>query len=271
MSSLQKRYSTWRHCLMWTGPSYKETRLSKGEIKDLFGSTDAWMLRNIYDWDCEEETNFWEIICDTAYEIEQLPSKTRNQIRRSLRDCDFDILSPKELVARDGYNVYAEAYSRYRDITVGPRGREEWEADLLKDESGEYWGVTEKATGKLIAWGRNFRRGDTVNYAVLKAIPSEMNKHYPYFGLLYSMNRYYLVEQGCKYVTDGFRSITEHSGIQPFLEKNFLFRKAYCRMDVHYRSWFGAAVRILYPFRRWLPVSSVLNVLKQEAVNRGDE
>lgn len=270
MSSLHNRYSTWRHCLIWTGPSYKETRLSKGEIKNLFRSTDAWMLRNIYDWDCSEPTNFWEVICDKAYEIAELPSKTRNQVRRSLRDCEITILTKEELVAKGGYDVYISAFKRYHDITVKPMTREVYEKCVLDDTYGEYWGVMEKESGKLIAYGKNFRRGDMVNYAVLKAIPEYMNKHYPYFGLIYTMNQHYLGELGCKYVTDGFRSITEHSNIQPFLEKNFLFRKAYCRFEMHYRSWFGIAVKLLYPFRNLFPVSSVKNVLKQEAVNRGD-
>ena len=46
-----------------------------------------------------------------------------------------------------------------------------------------------------------------------------MNKHYPYFGLLFEMNKYYLGELKYKYVSDGWRSITAHSNIQPFLEK----------------------------------------------------
>lgn len=97
-----------------------------------------------------------------------------------------------------------------------------------------------------------------------------MNKHYPYFGLLYEMNKYYLGEKGYLYVSDGWRSITEHSGIQPFLEKNFLFRKAFCKLRVYYTLWFGIAVKLLYPFRhlKYLPLL-VRNVLRFEEINRG--
>lgn len=108
-----------------------------------------------------------------------------------------------------------------------------------------------------------------VQYNTLKAIPSMMNKHYPYFGLLYEMNHYYLVECKCDYVSDGWRSITNHSGIQPFLEKNFGFRKAYVRMKLHYSMLFGLAVRILFPIRKfkYLPLI-VKNVLQFEEINR---
>lgn len=111
-------YSEYKHCLLWAGSTCDETILTHTQAKQLLRESGAWMLRNIYDWDCKEKTNFWEIICDTVYPIEELPSKTRNQVRRSLRDCDIRIISPKELIDADGYNVYKKAFERYHDITV---------------------------------------------------------------------------------------------------------------------------------------------------------
>ena len=56
----------------------------------------------------------------------------------------------------------------------------------------------------------------------MKADPAYLrNSTYPYYGLIYEMNRYYLQELCLKYVSDGARSITEHSGIQPFLIEKF--------------------------------------------------
>lgn len=231
--------------------------------------TRAWMLRNCYDWDSETETNFWEVICDEFYPLEKLPSKTRNQIRRCLRDCNIRILEPQELIKSNGYRVYKEAFGRYHDIAVSILDRNSWEAKISKDNKHEFWGVFEKETGELIAWSMNTVDIRCVQYNTLKAIPAMMNKHYPYFGLLYEMNRYYLNEIGCSYVTDGWRSVTEHSGIQPFLEKNFRFRKAYAAMTLYYAKWLKIIINILFPMRnlRILPIS-VKNALKFEEINR---
>lgn len=227
------------------------------------------MLRNCYDWDCHEETNFWEIICDTFYPIEKLPPKTRNQIRRCQRDCDIKMLTSYDLVKSQGYRVFKSAFERYHDITISIPDKETWESATYADKEHEFWGVFEKGTGELISYSVVTANLKCVGYNTLKAIPEKMNKHYPYFGLLYEMNRYYLAEMGCKYVSDGWRSVTEHSGIQPFLERNFLFRKAYVRMEMHYAIWLRIAVKALFPFRKIKIIPLIVrHLLKFEEINR---
>lgn len=224
------------------------------------------MLRNTFDWDCGKETNFWEIICDVQHEIEDYPSKTRNQIRRCLKDCDIRRISNNQLIDDDGYTVYESSFRRYKNIASKPQEREKWEAGIKKDNKSEFWGVYHKESNKLIAWAANSLIGSSVNYNTLKAIPEYMNKHYPYFGLLYSMNKEYLNARGLEYVTDGFRSVTEHSNIQPFLEKNFLFRKAYCKVKLFYSPWMAIIIKILFPLRSIIPNLNVKNLLKFEEI-----
>lgn len=268
MDSLSKQYREYKHSLLWNGSSAEEPRLDAAQARRLLADSKAWMIRNIYDWDCAEATEFWEIICDRNYAIEELPSKSRNQIRRSLRDCEVRRLNNRELVEADGYQVYARAFERYHDVTSGPIERQLWENQTLSDGVSEYWGVFLRESGKLIAWGLATVTGSGVNYNTLKAIPELMNRHYPYFGLLYTMNRHYMGERGFDYVTDGYRSITEHSNIQPFLEKHFLFRKAYCRVDIHYRLWMRLMINFLYPFRRLIPITSLRHLLRFEQIAR---
>lgn len=262
-------FRIYKNCLIWDGNPSDASDLLPAEAKAFIKKSGAWMLQNIFDWDCAQPTNFWKVINDTPRKIEELPSKVRNQIRRSLRDCDIRMISKQEIVDADGYTVYKKAFERYHNVASSISERDEWERNILKSVEYEYWGVFKKDDGKLIAWGMNSIKGNEVNYNTLKAIPEFLNKHYPYFGLLYEMNRYYLEEKGYKYVSDGYRSITGHSNIQPFLEKNFLFRKAYCRMKLYYAPWLSLAVKILYPFRRMkmLP-QAVRNVLKFEEINR---
>ena len=261
-------YSVYKHCLVWEGMPNKERRLDDKEIKELIRTHKAWMLRNCYDWDCGVKTNFWEVICDISKPIEEFPSKTRNQIRRCLRDCCIKPISNIELIEKDGYKVFIEAFKRYREVTISLASRVEWEKEILEDCTHEFWGVFEKESGRLIAWAMNTIKDSCVSYSTLKATPELMNKHYPYFGLLFEMNKYYLGELKYKYVSDGWRSITAHSNIQPFLEKNFGFRKSYCRMKLHYVWWLQALVKLLFPFRNWIPNQKVKNILKFEEINR---
>ena len=105
----------------------KERRLDDKEIKELIRTHKAWMLRNCYDWDCGVKTNFWEVICDISKPVEEFPSKTRNQIRRCLRDCCIKPISNIELIEKDGYKVFIEAFKRYREVTISLASRVEWE------------------------------------------------------------------------------------------------------------------------------------------------
>ena len=94
------------------------------------------------------------------------------------------------------------------------------------------------------------------------------NNSYPYYGLFYSLNAYYLGEKHFQYVTDGARTITEHSNIQDFLIDNFHFRKAYCHLTIHYKWWMKLAVKFLYPFRKLITIPSVKAVLNMESMTR---
>ncbi len=262
-------YIVYKHCLIWHGEPHDEPELTSRLARVLMKRHNAWMLRNCWNWDCGIETNFWEIICDGFCSIEELPSKCRNQIRRSLKDCEIRIISQKDLVEADGYRVFKDAFKRYRDVSVTIPSRKDWERAALNDRVHEYWGVFIRETNLLIAYAMNTLNKECVEYNTLKAIPEFMNRHYPYFGLLFEMNRHYMGVKGYRYVSDGWRSVTGHSGIQPFLEKNFKFRKAYTKMKLYYVSWFGLIVKILYPFRHFkmLPIN-VSNVLRFEEINR---
>lgn len=83
------------------------------------------------------------------------------------------------------------------------------------------------------------------------------------------MNEHYLGKKLFRYVTDGSRTITEHSGIQDYLIQNFNFRKAYCRLEIHYQWWMKIAVNLLYPFRNIITLPRVKAVLNMEAMQRG--
>ena len=133
----------------------------------------------------------------------------------------------------------------------------------------EYWGVFEKSTGRFIGFCANRLWKEAAEYGVIGIMPEyKHNGTFPYYGLFYSMNQFYLKERGYRYVTDGSRSITEHSNIQPFLMEKFNFRKSYCHLAIHYKWWMKIAVNVLYPFRKLITIPKVMAILNMESMTR---
>jgi len=52
------------------------------------------------------------------------------------------------------------------------------------------------------------------------------------------------------YLSDGQRLISHKTNFQDYLEKYFLFRKAYCKINVKYSIVIECLVAAAYPFRR---------------------
>lgn len=256
------------HCLVWKGYPRAERRLEKNEISLLMKSASALMVRNLYDFDCQETTNFWKIIQDKVYEISDLPPKVRNMVRRCLKDCEVKNISNIELIKADGYRVYVNSYLRYHDVVSKPKSRQVYEQKLRRDSHFDIYGVFRKQDNRLIAYAWNVFNKDVVQYSAMKGDPEFLNKHYPFYGLIFTMTHDYLSRGGISYVVDGFRSITGHSNIQPFLENKFLFRKAYCRMQIIYKPWLNLIIKLCYPFRKIIPTRKAKFLLNLEQIRR---
>lgn len=121
----------------------------------------------------------------------------------------------------------------------------------------DFWGCFDRENGELIAYAINNCRQYTCEYESLKAKPKYLKGYYPFYGLIYEMNKYYLGDMGYKYVNDGARSITGHSNIQPFLMEKFKFRKTYTSMRIKYVWWFRFIINMLYPFRKVIHIRKI--------------
>lgn len=226
-------------------------------------------IRYVTDFDLKKETSFWYVNKDSFGGMEELSSKMRNQVRRSLKQLEIRKITKQEMLEQ-GFEVHLAAAESYKTKATKPTL--ESFRRYVNGLSGSYdiWGTFILETGKLIAWGVNSVHDDWCGYSSLKAIPDFQKQYYPYYGLIYEMNRYYLEEKKLKYVTDGARSITEHSNIQPFLINKFNFRKVYCTLHIEYRWWIKIAINILYPFRSLFRNQKILGLLNQEAMRRGN-
>lgn len=259
-----EKYRCYKGAWIYANDPHIESKLSKTEVDNLL-SVGGVMVRNIYDFDCKEETLFWYVIKDSFGGMSELSSKMRNQVKKCFKTMRVEIISADFLIA-NGYDVFIEAYKNYR-VKENPPSKEEFNSRIRNAEENEFWGVTDLESGKLVAFSMNAISAESCEYRTMKAIP-KYQKRYAYYGLIYEMNRYYLEERGLMFVNDGARSITNHSNIQPFLIEKFNFRKAYCHLDIHYKWWLKIGIKILYPFRKLIPIRQVKNLLSLEGIRR---
>lgn len=261
-----EKYRLYKHAWIYDLDPHKEYQLSLKESAALFDQGGL-IIRNSFEFDCSEITSFWYVIKDSFGGMDELSSKMRNQVKKCFKTMRVQKISP-ECILKDGYEVYIEALDGYKVQAIPPT-RSEFEIRLKNSEENEYWACFDIETDKMVAFCMNAVTDESCEFRTMKAIP-KYQKLYAYYGLIYEMNRYYLEERGLKYVNDGARSITNHSNIQPFLIDKFNFRKAYCRLNVHYKWWFGFVIKILYPFRKLISNTTVKAVLNIEAMARGD-
>lgn len=225
------------------------------------------VVRNTYEWDKSVESSFWYVIKDEFGDIKELPTKVRNQVRKSLKTYEFKIV-PYEEMLRVGCELFNKSRERFGDNQKFTQ--EQWKDRLNRDKNNEYWIGYEIETGKPASFALNAIYYDYVDYCTMGISPDFPNNTYPMYGLIFEMNRYYLEERKAKFVCDGARSITGHSNIQTVLEEKFKFRKAYCDMQVFYKWWLGIAINLLYPFRGFIKIPQVKALLNQEAMSRNE-
>lgn len=257
----------YRHAWI-SAPHHNE--LLSDEQCDALLKKGGWMVRNTYDFDQKEASDFWYIIKDSFDGMEELSSNERNKIRRASKSFDYKRVG-KQFVIDNGYDILKKVYDDYvvkervMNETVFQGLMEGWD-----EKENEFWGAFDKYNGRMLGFAvvRLFDAG--CFYDMVTFYPKyKHNATYPYYGFFYKLNEYYLGEKKFNYVTDGSRSITEHSNIQPFLEQNFNFRKAYCKLKIRYKWWFGILVRMLYPFRAIIPSRNVKAVLNMHGMQGG--
>ena len=276
----------YRNAWRYEGAPHNEPKLDKKEVQALL-KQGGLLVRNTFSFDQPDESHFWYIIKDSFGGLDEFSSNERNKIRRSDKTLVFKRVSI-DVLKSEGWNILK---ATYEDYAVSDRDMDEnLFLDYLSEcekQDFDYWGIfdQDRLIGFCTVWlwpseiweyGLVGNKPDckinSCEYGLIGILPEyKHNNTYPYYGLFYKMNEYYLGEKKYHYVADGARSITEHSQIQEFLFQNFRFRKAYCRLAVHYCWWMKIAVKMLYPFRNILSLPRIKAVLNMEAMQRGEK
>lgn len=236
------------------------------EFADILLGRGGYFVRNTYNWDIKTPSSFWFIIKDHYGGIDELPTKVRNQVRKSQKCYDFKMVTP-EIMTSMGFSLYNKTRERFSERTnsISLQNWQNW----VSIEGLDLWLAIDKKTGEPQAFAINRSHSDYCDYQTMGVNPYAPKSTYPLYGLIMEMNRYYLAELKLAYVLDGARSITGHSNIQTVLEEKFKFRKAYCDVQVFYKSWLGVAVKLLYPVRHLIKNKKISALLNQEAMARG--
>lgn len=218
-------------------PPYKPVVVDKKALFNHFKG--AFYIRWDSDFDKTDNPNYYHVIKDGDCTIESLPPKTRNQIRRCLKNCEIKQVDFQYIVNGGGYEVYASEYRRYErnGHTSVAKPEQQWSAGMKEaaHRGQEFWAVIYEK--KVVAYSICWRKESHIDLVTWKVNYENYNQLYPSYGLVYTMCDYYLAQEGIKYVDDGGRSLTEHSGVQDFLIEKFCFRKANTKLNAEFK-WY---------------------------------
>ena len=257
-------YFLYRNAWRFDNAPHKEEELSVDIVSKLL-RTKGWLLRNTFDFDQKDESEFWYVIKDSFGGLNELSSSMRVHVRKALKNYEYKVVGEFFLMD-NAYHIYEKSMNGYK---IKDRSISKNEFYKIFRAECECWGCFSKTDGRLVGFAVNYLWSDCCQYEYTAIIPEcKKDNTYPYYGLFYSMNQYYLGEKKLKYVCDGSRSITEHSNIQQFLMYNFKFRKAYCKLNVYYKWWFRVVVKLLFPFRNLIPFRNVKAILRMEEYSR---
>lgn len=249
-----------------------ELKLTILQARRLLKEQRSLLLRWDEAFDQSVSSEWWHIIKDDAEDIYSLNKKTRNMVRRGAKQFDVRVCDRK-YIALSGHNVYKSAFARYETFEKCFSESEFENAINKLPEDTEFWGVFDKESGQLVAFSENIVRDDACFYNTMWFEPEPMRRFSGYI-LFHEMNKHYLNERSCKYVSDGARSISHQTNIHEFLESKFGFRKAYSRLRVVYAPGIYPIIFCLYPFRRFFSRLSgqlfkkLTVLLEQERIRR---
>ena len=251
---IPKGWQYYNHAMIPTTAPHEEVDLSpvvSGEIWNYRnGKEIPLFVTRISEWDCGYKTDWWYVICEGTFSLDNLSSSSRRNIRKALRNCRVERIDPSQYI-EDLWRVFNEAIERYENYAI------EKTKDAFSDHcrrnaaDEEYWAGFDNNTGLMIGYAvfivhDNWVKFDKSRYST------------PYLKLRVSdaINAkaldYYLNEMKKRYVSDGTRSILHKTNFQKYLMEHFGYRKAYCKLHIRYRYSMRILVNFLILFREYL-------------------
>jgi len=240
------------HTVRQFAPTSEQKFLEKSQIlsimKDLHGF--IYIGQTIVTGD--NDAQWYAVVCEQGFSGDEYPSaKTRSEIKRSLRRCSVRKVTGQEIVDQ----VYEVMTDAMKDQYYSGKGKEDkrqyQERFLLLDEFQDIvdiWGVF--LDDELAGVAQNYKFGRLeVNYSSIKFKP-QLLSHCSSYGLLHTMNEYYLRQNHAVRVNDGYRNVYHKTTIQQVLQKHFHFYKLPMKLQLQFRQPIRFFVNSMRPFRK---------------------
>lgn len=246
--------------------------INDGSIWKIVGSGGVPLLaRWTTEFDCGYETNWWYIIKDAPYDINDVSAKNRKSIRQAIKKCHVKKIEIANYI-EDLWECYSSAQSRYKNAD----NRVDKEAFISGlNYQLDWWAGFDCETDKMIGWLNVRVEEDYVEIQSAKFHVDFLSRCVS-DALYHHVLEYYLNVLNKKYLSSGSRNINHNTNTQEYKIKRFGYRKAYCRLHVLYNPKIRIWVKLLYPFRKVLKLfdkitimHQVNGVLKMEEICRG--
>lgn len=205
------------------------------------------LVRWTTDWDCDHDTGWWFVVREGPFDLKDLSSSSRRNIRKSLRNCRVEKIEPAEHT-EDLWRVFNEAAERYQNYRITVTKQEFVNRIIDSETEQEYWGGFDNQTGRMIGYAIFQPHQDWVEFLV-----SKYSTRYLKLRVSDAINAkaldYYLNQMKKRYISDGARSILHKTDFQKYLKDHFGYRRAFCRLHVMYRKPVKLLIDLLYPLR----------------------
>ena len=273
-----QKWNYYNHCMIPAAFPHEVVDDATVKSGEIFRGNKALLARWTSDFDCSEPTSWWYFIKRDAFDLNQLKSNRRYKITKGIKNFEVHRIDPKAYAAQL-YQVYTDAMTGYP-----PESREEVSfpdfektmTALSEDKDVQHiYGAFFRETGELCGYIH------IPVYREWAALSSLITN--PAFEK-YQINAalvYHVLESlkdrmdGSFYISDGERNVLHKTNFHDYLEKYFLFRRAYCHLHIQYRPVIKPFVYLLYPFRKLLQkldtnslVHKVNGVLFMEEIRR---
>ena len=248
----QMKIDGWKyynHAAIPTVPPHEEpdvTPIEDGSIWNLDGP--PLFARWTTDFDCGYETNWWYVICEAPFDMENVSSKEKKSVRQALRKSYAKKIDPSEYVD-ELYECLTAAFQKYENAD-NFQTKESF-ANSMKNCPLDVWGGFDIETDKLIAYMTVAVYDDYVEFCTAKIHPNYF-KSQASDTVYYTLLNFYLNECQKKYVCSGTRNINHKTGTQEYKVRRFGYRQAYCNLHIKYSPKMKVIVKVLYPFRKIL-------------------
>lgn len=219
----------------------------------------AILARWTTDFDSETETDWWYIIRDGVYSVEDFSSHHKKHIRQAMKKCYVQRINAHEMV-EDVLRVHLEAIARYKNYDTKIDKDAFISTVKAEEDNVEWWGAFLIDTNLLIGYMKVRVKDDIADIAVSKFSSLYLNARMS-DALYHTVLGHYLNERKMRYVNSGEKSISHITNTQDYKISEFNYRKAYCKLNVVYNPKYKLLIKVMYPFRKTMKLLSKIGMI----------